>query len=96
MAVSTKEKDTRLKVKKAKPGQLETVDTGEKADQRKYPDAQMKDRGIGSSFAMALGNILEDAKEFKKAAKAGFLGKPSEVIDPKEYSQSLTKSKGDK
>ena len=87
MAVMDKVKDTRLKVKKAKPKQLETVQTGELSD----VSPNGTDRGIGSSYAMAVGNILEEAKMLRKGSQSGFLGKEKETIDVKEVAKNSNK-----
>ena len=90
MAVQTKTSDTRLKTKKTdKSKQGEPAKTGEMSDDRKIPSSRTSDRGIGSSYAMAVANILEDAKTMKSDAKKSFLGQESKVIDPKQFSQSL-------
>ena len=91
MAVREKPKTTRTVVGKNKQPKEKTPQTGEKSDHRVQvaPDST-KDRGIGSSFAYAVGEILQEAKEIK-GSKVGFLGKEKETIDVKQYSQSLTK-----
>lgn len=62
---------------------------GEMSDRRTQsaPNSGL-DRGIGSSFAYAVGAIMQAAPDLK-GSQSDFLGVPSEVIDPKQYSQSL-------
>lgn len=93
MAVQNKPKTTRTVVSKKKQPEGKTAQTGEESDRRVQvaPDSS-KDRGIGSSFAMAVGEMLTEAKEMK-GSQSSFLGKPSETIDPKLYAQSLLKGK---
>ena len=90
MAVQTKTKDTRLKVKKAKPKIEETAKTGQDSDDRMKPMAQHQDRGIGSAFAYATAQLLKEAPDLKGSQNA-FLGVPSETLDPTIYAHSLIK-----
>lgn len=94
MAVQTKAKTTRSVASRKKQNEGKAAQTGEESDRRVQvaPDSS-KDRGIGSSFAYAIGEMLVEAKEMK-GSQSAFLGKPSEVIDPKLYSQSLLGKKG--
>lgn len=85
-----KTNDTRLKVKKSKPKVEKTPRTGEDSDDRKKPLAEHQDRGIGSAFAYAVGELKAQAKEMRGSQNA-FLGVPSETIDPAEYAHSLIK-----
>ncbi len=57
--------------------------TGQKSDVRMKPKAQHQDRGIGSSFAMAVANVLEESKQLK-GSQNGFLGVASETLDIKD------------
>ena len=68
-------------------------ETGELSDSRVQtaPNSGL-DRGIGSSFAYAVGAIMQQAPDLK-GSQNDFLGVPSEVIDPKQYAQSLLKGK---
>lgn len=68
----------------------ESVKTGEASDTRTMPDATLPDRGIGSSYAMSLGKLMEDAE---RQNRDSYLGVKSTIIDPKEYSHSLIKTK---
>jgi len=47
-------------------------------------------RGLGSSYAHAVGNIMHQAKEVK-GSKNGFLGQEKKTLDPKEHAHSLLK-----
>ncbi len=55
--------------------QGKTAKTGSKADERKYPKAKSGDRGIGSSYAMAV-----DVGAVEKGSTSDFLGKKKETI----------------
>jgi len=90
MAVRTKTSDTRLKVKKASQSEGKTPQTGSDSDKHEKPMAKDQDRGLGSAFAYAVGKLLVDSKEMK-GSQSAFLGEPSEVLDPKQFSHSLTK-----
>jgi len=96
MAVQSKPKTTRSVASRKKQDEGKAPQTGEESDRRVQvaPDSS-KDRGIGSSFAMAVGEMLVAAKEMK-GSQSNFLGKPSEVIDPKQYAQSLLGKKESK
>jgi hypothetical protein len=89
MAVQSKSKTTRTVASRKKQNEGRTAQTGEESDRRTQvaPDSS-KDRGIGSSFAYAVGEMLTEAKEMK-GSQSAFLGVPSETIDPKSYAQSL-------
>ena len=93
MAVMTKAKTTRKVVGKKKQDERRTPQTGEESDRRTQvaPDSRL-DRGVGSSFAYAVGEMLNAAKEMK-GSQSNFLGEPSEVIDPKQFAHSLLKGK---
>ena len=71
--------------KKSNQSQGKPASTGSKADNRVSitPDSS-KDPGIGSSFAMAVANVKEQAKNLKDSQK-GFLGEPKETIDLEPY-----------
>lgn len=90
MAINKKISDTRTKTKKSDKKQGETAKTGQASDTRTKPMAADQSRGIGSSFAYAVKKIMEDAGNMK-GSKSGFLGVESEVLDPKEFAQSLIK-----
>ena len=91
MAVQSKPKTTRTVASKKKQPEGKTPQTGEESDRRVQvaPNSGL-DRGIGSSFAMAVGEILQEAKTMR-GSKQGFLGTEKETIDIKEYNQSLNK-----
>jgi hypothetical protein len=91
MAVKTKPKTTRTVVSKKKQPEGTTPQTGEMSDRRIQvsPDSNL-DRGIGSSFAYAVGEILTEAKQMR-GSKQGFLGTEKETIDVKDFVQSLNK-----
>lgn len=93
MAVQSKPKTTRRVEKKKKQDEGKRAETGEMSDHRVQvaPDSGL-DRGIGSSFAYAVGAILQAAPALK-GSESDFLGVPSQVIDPKQYAQSLLKGK---
>lgn len=96
MAAQSKPKTTRKVASKKKQDEGKTAPTGEMSDRaiQVSPD-KSKDRGIGSSFAYAVGEVLAQAKEMK-GSQSNFLGVPSEVIDPKQYAQSLQGKKESK
>ena len=91
MAVQNKPKTTRKVVSKKKQDQGTYESTGKLADRRTQtaPDSSL-DRGIGSSFAYAVGAVLQAAPSVK-GSQSDFLGEPSEVIDPKQFAHSLIK-----
>ena len=91
MAVQSKPKTTRRVASKKKQPEGKTPQTGEESDRRVQvaPDSGL-DRGIGSSFAMAVGELLQDAKKMR-GSQVGFLGQEKEVIDIKQYNQTLKK-----
>lgn len=93
MAVKSNAKTTRRVESRKKQNEGSTPKTGEESDRRVQvaPDSSL-DRGIGSSFAYAVGEVLAQSKEMK-GSQSSFLGKPAEVIDPKQYVQSLSKGK---
>lgn len=91
MSVKHKPSDTRLKVKKTKQPQGHKAATGQKSDVRMKPQAQHQDRGIGSSFAMAVASVLEESKSMKGSNPNGFLGVATETIDIKEHAYNLAK-----
>lgn len=84
MAVDRKIKDTRIMRRKGKQAAGEPASTGQLSDDRKRPDPRSADRGIGSSYAMAVGNVLEQSAEMKKGSQSGFLGESSETMDIKQ------------
>jgi hypothetical protein len=45
-------------------------------------------RGIGSTFAYAVANMQEDAKEISQNKEA-YLGKEKKTVDAKQYAHSL-------
>lgn len=49
-------------------------------------------RGLGSSYAQAVGNVMQQAKEVKGSSH-GFLGQEKKTLDPKEHAHSLLKGK---
>ena len=91
MAVQSKPKTTRTVVGKKKQPEGKTPQTGEESDRRVQvaPNSGL-DRGIGSSFAMAVGELIQDAKKMR-GSQTGFLGQEKEVIDIKDYNQTLKK-----
>lgn len=93
MAVMSKASTTRKVVGKKKQNEGKTPKTGEESDRRTQvaPDSKL-DRGVGSSFAYAVGEMLEAAKEMK-GSQTNFLNEPSEIIDPKQFAHSLIKGK---
>lgn len=91
MAVKNKPKTTRTTASRKKQPEGKTPQTGEESDRRVQvaPNSGL-DRGIGSSFAYAVGEILKDAKQMR-GSQVGFLGQEKETIDIKDYNQSLNK-----
>jgi hypothetical protein len=84
--------DTRMKASKRKQPQGQKAATGQESDERMKPQAQHQDRGMGSSFAMAVANALEESKAMK-GSQSNFLGVPSQTIDIKEHAYNLAKDK---
>lgn len=76
--------------KKTKLTQGHKAPTGQKSDKRMKPQAEHQDRGIGSSFAMAVAVVLEESKQLK-GSQGNFLGVQSESLDIKDQSHSLGK-----
>jgi hypothetical protein len=76
--------------KKSKKVQGHKAPTGQESDVRMKPKAEHQDRGIGSSFAMAVSNVLEESKQLK-GSQSSFLGVASETLDIKDQSHSLGK-----
>lgn len=91
MAVQSKPKTTRSVASRKKQPEGKTPQTGEESDRRVQvaPNSGL-DRGVGSSFAYAVGEILKEAKQMR-GSQTGFLGQEKEVIDIKEYTHSLNK-----
>jgi hypothetical protein len=58
-----------------------------KASDDKIPTSQLEDRGIGSSFAMAVSRIM-DAAASMAGSKNGFLGKEKVTVDSQENTHS--------
>lgn len=56
------------------------------------PVARTMGRGMGSSYAYAVDNLLDQAKHMK-GSDNGFLGEPKETLDPTQFSHSLLKNK---
>lgn len=75
---------------KSKKKQGTPAKTGEMSDHRVQmsPD-KSKGRGIGSEFAYAVGEMLQQAAEVK-GSQSNFLGIPKESIDIQQYVQSLS------
>ncbi len=76
--------------KKSKKVQGHKAPTGQMSDERMKPKAEHQDRGIGSSFAMAVQNVLEESRQLK-GSQNNFLGVQSETLDIKDQSHSLGK-----
>lgn len=72
-----------------------SVGQNELSDDRQERKPQHLDRGIGSSFADAVGNLLDEAKGLKGSTH-GFLGKEKQTIDAKQYAHTLNKSEDKK
>lgn len=82
----------KTKVKNGQASQGHKAATGQKSDERMRPKAQHQDRGIGSSFAVAVANALEESKTMK-GSQTAFLGVPAQTIDIKEHAYNLAKDK---
>lgn len=91
MAVQSKPKTTRTVASKKKQPEGKTPQTGQASDRRVAvaPDSGL-DRGDGSSFVYAVGELLKDAKQIR-GSQNGFLGTEKETIDLTPYTQSITK-----
>ena len=70
------------------------ANTKQLSDDSQKPNARTQDRGLGSSFAYAIGGLLNGILGDKGSQK-GFLGVDKKSIDPKEYAHSINK-KGEK
>jgi hypothetical protein len=68
---------------KSNKNQGKKVSGAEKSDDRQFPPMQTQSRGIGSSFAMAVSNLM-DAAASLSGSKNGFLGVEKKVIDSDE------------
>jgi 5-methylcytosine-specific restriction endonuclease McrBC regulatory subunit McrC len=64
-----------------------------KASTNKMPEAVLEDRGIGSSFAMAVSKIM-DAAASVAGSKNGFLGREKVTVDSQENTHSSILPKG--
>lgn len=91
--IRTKTQGTLRSPKGKKQDEGKTRETGELSDNRvqNAPDSRL-DRGIGSAFAYAVGEMMTAAKEMK-GSQVDFLNEPSEIIDPKQFAHSLLKGK---
>lgn len=89
----TKTQGTLKNPKGKKQYEGESRETGETSDNRNEiaPNSNLH-RGIGSSFAYAVGAIMQAVPDLK-GSQTDFLGEPSEVIDPKQFAHSLIKGK---
>lgn len=82
-----KTKTTRTVVSKKKVKQGTQSQTGEMSDHKVQmsPDKSLG-RGIGSSFAYAVGAVMQQAPGLK-GSQSDFLGEPSEVISVSEMTR---------
>lgn len=72
------------------------VKSGEKSDNFNFKKPQIEDRGVGSSYAVAVSG-MESQVELIKADMKTFLGKPVLYLDAKEHTNDfLTEKKGRK
>jgi len=65
-----------------------------KADARQKPQAQRPNRGMGSSYAYAVENVLGEASKREE----GYLGVQDKLLDPKDHTdrELMYKGKGKK
>jgi hypothetical protein len=73
-----------------------SVDGNSLSDTRIAPWPSTKPRGIGSSFAMAVGKVANEARGEKGSDKSEYLGKRKESIDYKRDKSMLYNGKGKK
>lgn len=87
MASMNKPKTTRRVVSKKRQDEGSSIQTGEMSDHRVQlsPDKN-KARGIGTSFAYAVGAVMQQAPNLK-GSQSNFLGEPSEVISIQEMTR---------
>lgn len=84
--------DTRTKTQKQDKSQGEPARTNSASDARVRRPPRTMNRGIGSSYAYAVRNVMEEAKTMK-GSDAAWLGQEKKILDPKEYSHSLIETK---
>ena len=75
------------KIKKSNKDQGKQANPESLASTNQIPDPKMLSRGIGSSFAMAVANLMDKADSLA-GSKNGFLGIEKAILDPKENTHS--------
>lgn len=80
-------KELKVKQKASKRKQGSSADPKQLSDDRKPKAPRSEDRGIGSAYAMAIGEALN----LEKGSQEGFLGKEKQTIDPKQFAHSVMK-----
>jgi len=76
-----------IKYKTSNKKQGQNADGKHKASDGKKRAPRQEDNGIGSAYAIAVGEALN----LEKGSKQGFLGKEKKTIDPKQFAGSTLK-----
>ncbi len=82
--------------KKSQKNQGKGVDGNSLSDRKIAPWPTTTGRGIGSSYAMAVGNVMNEARGEKGSDKSEYLGKQKETIEYKKDNALMYKGKGKK
>lgn len=84
-------KSTKSK-KSSKRVQGQQASTRQLSNKREKHQPRTQDRGIGSSYAYAVGNVVEEAKNMK-GSQTNFLGVEKVTLNPKEFANTLLSKK---
>jgi len=73
-----------------------SVDGNSLSDTKTAPWPTMSGRGVGSSYAMAVKNVMNEARGEKGSDKNEYLGKQKQTMEYKQDKPMLFKGKGKK
>jgi hypothetical protein len=77
---------------KSQKKQGDQPSTGSMSDKRQEPTPSHLDRGNGSEFANSVKTVMEQTKNLKGSANS-FLGVDKQLLDPKQFADTLSDKK---
>lgn len=83
-----KEPAVKLKSRGKRADQGEPAKAKSASSTNMQPMPRQFARGVGTEFAYAVKNVLDESKHMK-GSDSGFLGVDKEILDPKDYNHSL-------